>query len=137
MDPPPNTNDPPEYQGPLTKMGLITNNKRFRGDRPSPGPHRCYLHYLDIFYGLTLDPIEFREPFVAFWKCLRSEKGKEPPRWRPLKEQQLQQFESNDNGLPSHLKKIYESLNRRQKEGYGRLKALDTKIAYLEGIDEE
>ncbi|CAG8708793.1 2927_t:CDS:2, partial [Cetraspora pellucida] len=90
----PNNNDPPEYQGPLTKMGLITNNRRFRGDRPSPGPHRCYLHYLDIFYGLTLDPMEFREPCIAFWKCMRSEEGKEPPRWRPLREQQLQQIES-------------------------------------------
>ncbi|CAG8837624.1 23978_t:CDS:2, partial [Gigaspora margarita] len=45
--------------------------------------------------------------------------------------------EGNDNGLPSHLKKVQKSLNRRQKENYGRLNTLDTKIIYLEGIDEE
>ncbi|CAG8751143.1 2971_t:CDS:2, partial [Racocetra fulgida] len=45
--------------------------------------------------------------------------------------------EGNDNGLPSHLKKIHDSLNRRQKEIYSRYNTLDQKIGYLEGIDEE
>ncbi|CAG8846381.1 33419_t:CDS:2, partial [Gigaspora margarita] len=45
--------------------------------------------------------------------------------------------EGNDNGLPSHLKKIHKSLNRRQKEIYSRFNTPDMKIGYLEGIDEE
>ncbi|KAF0513867.1 hypothetical protein F8M41_017724 [Gigaspora margarita] len=43
----------------------------------------------------------------------------------------------NDNGLPSHLKNVHESLNRRQKEIYSRFNTLDLKIGYLEGIYEE
>ncbi|CAG8470801.1 10363_t:CDS:2 [Diversispora eburnea] len=65
----------PEYQGPLTRFGLITNKRLSPGYKPIPGPHRCYSHYKDIGNGLLSDPLEFIKPFSIFWKCMKSEKG--------------------------------------------------------------
>ncbi|RHZ55440.1 hypothetical protein Glove_415g10 [Diversispora epigaea] len=79
----------PEYQGPLTRLGLITNKRLSPGYKPMPGPHRCYSHYKDIGNGLLSDPLEFIKPFSIFWRCIKSEKGNEPPRWRPVKEELL------------------------------------------------
>ncbi|RHZ56484.1 hypothetical protein Glove_401g11 [Diversispora epigaea] len=42
--------------------------------------------------------------------------------------------QGNDNDLPSHLKRTYSTLNRRQKELYTRS---NDKINFLEGIEEE
>src|SRR5947208_8528142 len=41
------------------------------------------------------------------------------------------------NNIPYHLKRIYESLTRRQREIYDDFISRDAKILYLEGLIEE
>ncbi|CAG8741553.1 7292_t:CDS:1, partial [Acaulospora morrowiae] len=69
------THEVSQYQGPLTRLGIVTNKKLDIGDKPLPKPHRCYPHYKDIVNGLLSDPIEFINPFSIWLKCMRSEEG--------------------------------------------------------------
>ncbi|RHZ61259.1 hypothetical protein Glove_349g61 [Diversispora epigaea] len=45
--------------------------------------------------------------------------------------------QGNDNNLPSHLKRIYDTLNRRQKELYNNFSSHNDKINFLEELVEE
>ncbi|KAF9897607.1 hypothetical protein BX616_005284 [Lobosporangium transversale] len=47
----------------------------------SPQPHRCAKHVEDLMVAIM--HFKVQDQFGLVWRCMRSEKGQEPPRHSP------------------------------------------------------